>query len=113
MPVVLEKYVPPTDITPPVISLLGNAQLAVTPSGITVMIHTLNISTNWKDPGVVADDDFDGNMTSKVLKWPAASISAKARPVSTLAVTPSDDPYVITYFVSDDAGNVAVGGSET
>jgi hypothetical protein len=113
MPVVLEKYVPPTDITPPVITLLGNAQLAVTPSGITVMIHTINITTNWKDPGVFAVDDFDGNVTSNVLKWPAADISAMARPVSTLAVTPPDEPYVITYFVSDRAGNAAVGGSDT
>jgi hypothetical protein len=113
MPVVLETFVPPTDITSPVITLLGNAQLAVTPDGITVMIHTLNIFTKWKDPGVVAVDDFDGNVTSKVLAWPAAFTSAMARPVSTVAVTPPGDPYVITYFVSDNAGNVAVGGSDT
>ncbi len=113
MPVVLEKYVPPIDITPPVITLLGNAQLAVTLSGITVMLHTLNIGTNCKDPGVFAVDDFDGNVTSNVLKWPAAGISAMARPVSTLAVTTPNDPYVITYFVSDKAGNAAVGGSGT
>ena len=108
MPVVLETFVPPTDITPPVITLLGNAQLAVTPSGTIVMIHTLNIFTKWKDPGVVAVDDFDGNVTSKVLAWPAASTQGKARPVSTAAVTPPDDPYVITYFVADKAGNDAV-----
>jgi hypothetical protein len=53
---------------PPTITLLGNGQLAVTPDGTVIMIHTLNISTLWIDPGVLAMDPGDGDITSHISK---------------------------------------------
>jgi hypothetical protein len=95
--VVLEEYTPPVDTTPPVLTLRGDGQLALTSAGVFIMIHVLTIFSAWKDPGAFAFDDISGNITGQVLAWPD-------RTVTTAVPTDPDAPFVITYSVADAAG---------
>lgn len=72
----------PEDTTKPVITLIGDQ----------TMVHTLNAT--FTDPGATAVDDEDGDLT--------ASITTTGTVNKDLAGT-----YVITYTVSDAAGNTA------
>lgn len=71
------------DVFAPVISLTGN-------SPITVVVNT-----PYVDPGATADDNVDGDIT--------ANIIANTSNVNTAVV----GSYVVTYNVSDTAGNTA------
>ena len=77
----VEAEVPP-DTTPPVITLLGETAM------------TWECGTAFVDPGATASDDTDGD------------ISANIAVTGTVDVTSSGD-YVLTYDVSDAAGNAA------
>ena len=68
------------DTTPPVISLLGSSTI------------NLTVGDTFTDPGVTANDDIDGDVT--------LSITASGIVDTTTAGT-----YVITYSVTDTAGN--------
>jgi plastocyanin len=68
------------DTTPPVISLLGSSTI------------NLNVGDTFTDPGVTANDDVDGDVT--------LSITA-----SGIVDTSTAGTYVITYSVTDTAGN--------
>ena len=68
------------DTTPPVISLLGSSTI------------NLTVGDTLTDPGVTATDDVDGDVT--------LSITA-----SGIVDTSTAGTYVITYSVSDAAGN--------
>ena len=110
------------DTMPPRLSLRGSGTLFVTPGGASGMIHSLYVDEPWVDEGVDAEDDvdesFDGK-TNKVVALPATAIvtsviapsGAKADAIKT--DTPTGDqesgglPWVITYDVSDGAGNRA------
>ena len=81
---VLVVFVPAViDSVPPVITLIGNKDT------------TIAQGTSWTEPGYSATDNIDGNIKSSVVV------------VSNLIVsTPGN--YMITYNVSDKAGNAAV-----
>lgn len=53
------------------------------------------------DPGVTAVDDTDGDLSHVVMRYGLGA-------VNTAVATPDDAPYVITYAVTDSAGNAAV-----
>ena len=59
-------YVPPVDTEPPVLTLLGSGQLAVTPTGVKIMIDTVQLFGAWVHAGVGAWDEEDGDLTSQV-----------------------------------------------
>ncbi|KAK3266543.1 hypothetical protein CYMTET_24838 [Cymbomonas tetramitiformis] len=98
----LEEYVPPMDTTPPVIELRPGDEsiLAITNDGLVLRIHQVMLFTEFEDPGVDAYDDMDGNLTSQVVVRGSAT-------VNTDVVTLEDAPYVLSYTVSDAAGNAA------
>eukprot|EP00976_Prorocentrum_cordatum_P037773 767371-Prorocentrum_minimum.AAC.6 len=96
----LTDYVPPVDATPPVLTLSGTGQLAVNPMGVMIMIDTVLLHGFWADAGVTAYDTEDGDLTDEVSRY-------SAQLVRTDVVTPPGAPYVITYSVSDRAGNAA------
>ena len=77
----VEAEVPP-DSTPPVITLLGETAM------------TWECGTAFSDPGATASDDTDGD------------ISANIAVTGTVDITSPGD-YVLTYNVSDAAGNAA------
>jgi hypothetical protein len=52
------------------------------------------------DPGVTAVDDTDGDVSHAVMRYGLGA-------VDTAVATPDDAPYVITYAVTDSAGNAA------
>ena len=53
-------YVPPKTTVPPSLKLLGTGSVAVATdasgAAVSIMIHVLNVSSVWVDPGVVATD---------------------------------------------------------
>ncbi|KAK3245489.1 hypothetical protein CYMTET_44943 [Cymbomonas tetramitiformis] len=100
-PVNVEVYTPPVDTDPPVLTLLGDGQRAVTKeSGVAVMIHTLTEGSAWADPGVTVSDNVDGDTTAeaRVMSFGVAAMDTTAA---------REDPYVVTYTVADAAGNSA------
>ena len=88
-PAVVE-YVPPVDTTPPVLTLKGDGQLAVTPAGVMIMIDTVAMHGRWEHAGATAHDVEDGDLTDQVSAFGLAA-------VSTAAATPGEAPYIITY----------------
>ncbi len=59
--------------------------------------------TTYVDPGATATDNIDGNITSRLSTFGVGA-------VDTSAPTTAKAPYLITYDVSDSAGNAAVEG---
>ncbi|KAK3262154.1 hypothetical protein CYMTET_28973 [Cymbomonas tetramitiformis] len=96
----VESFTPEADDESPVLRLRGEGTLAVTEAGILTMEDMLLVGEAWTDPGAAALDAVDGDLTDKVLGFGAAA-------VSTSAATLPDSPYMITYTVSDRAGNSA------
>jgi|GEM_PF-4167326 len=76
------------DTTAPVITLIGDANVS----------HALN--TSWNDPGATAIDTLDGNLSNHVTVL--GSVDVNATGVN-----------VLTYSVSDAAGNTATNVSRT
>jgi prepilin-type N-terminal cleavage/methylation domain-containing protein len=70
------------DVTPPVITLLGNSTV------------TIEVGSTYTDAGATATDNHDGNITSNIV------IDNKVNP-STVGT------YTVTYNVKDNAGNSA------
>lgn len=70
------------DTTKPVITIIGEEQI------------TINVGTNYEDAGAIASDNKDGDITSKIK-------------VSGSVDTSVAGIYIITYSVSDKAGNKA------
>lgn len=68
------------DKTAPTISLIGESEVSV------------NVGTNFEDPGAKATDNVDGDITSKIVK--SGSVDTK-----------KVGNYVIIYSVTDKAGN--------
>ncbi|KAK3274903.1 hypothetical protein CYMTET_16937 [Cymbomonas tetramitiformis] len=97
---VVDDFEPEADKTPPTLTLLGDGQRAVTTAGCAVMLHHLLQGDAWADPGVRAHDDVDVDLSHAI-----ASYGGKL--VDTAVATPTDQPYVITYSVTDSAGNKA------
>ncbi|KAK3268468.1 hypothetical protein CYMTET_23033 [Cymbomonas tetramitiformis] len=91
--VTVEEFQPVPDTSPPMLTPLGDGELAVTSSGTKIMLHHLLQSEAWVDPGVDAYDDIDGDVSAFVASYGALL-------VDTAIETPEDDPYVITYSVS-------------
>lgn len=75
--------VTPVDRSAPVIELLGGATV------------TLQVGETFVDPGVIATDDSDGNLISQVVVGGDPVDTSKA------------GTYLVTYNVSDTAGNAA------
>ncbi|KAK3267920.1 hypothetical protein CYMTET_23548 [Cymbomonas tetramitiformis] len=98
--VTVEEFDPPADTTSPRLTLLGDAELAVTTTGTQVMLHYLLQGEPWVDPGVRAWDEDDGDLSNKVTRYGNQA-------VDTSVATPPDEPYVIMYQVRDAAGNSA------
>ncbi len=73
-----------TDTTPPVIALNGGAVVSLAKDSV------------WSDPGFTASDDTDGDITGSVV------VGGDAVDAATVGT------YVVTYDVSDAAGNSAV-----
>lgn len=81
--------VPVSDTTPPVITLLGNDP------------ETVEANTSYTDAGATAADDTDGDIT--------ASIVTGGLPIDTSTLGSN----IVTYDVSDNAGNAAVQVTRT
>lgn len=64
------------------------------------MVHQITMGELFVDPGAVAVDDQDGDCTPWIHTEGASEIDT-SRP------TPPDEPYVISYRVSDRTGNWA------
>ncbi|KAK3274662.1 hypothetical protein CYMTET_17162 [Cymbomonas tetramitiformis] len=99
---VIEEYTPIIDSVPPEMTLLGDGELAITPEGLAVMIHEVAQGQPFVDPGVIATDDVDGDITHLVSKFGSGAAS------DTSSVTPPGSPHVIQYAVQDASGNAAV-----
>ncbi|HOO68116.1 MAG TPA: DUF5011 domain-containing protein, partial [Bacilli bacterium] len=69
-----------SDVTAPVLTLLGDSTV------------TIAVGTEFEDPGYTATDDYDGDITSSVVRSGNVDISTAGE-------------YEITYAVSDSAGN--------
>lgn len=80
--IVSEEIIPPKDTEPPMIELTGNNVIEI-PQG-----------EYYKEPGYIAFDETDGNLT------PAVTVTGN--PLISIPGT-----YTITYTVSDAAGNIA------
>ncbi len=80
---------PGPDTTPPVISLVGGSPVEVTQGSV------------WSDPGYSASDDVDGDVSGSVV------VGGDVVDTATLG------SYVLTYDVSDAAGNPAVQQTRT
>ncbi len=78
----LPAKLPVNDTSPPVVTLKGSKEVL------------LNIAQEYKDPGVVAMDDVDGDITPRVQKTSDLNINKAGI-------------YKITYQVSDSFGNKA------
>ncbi|GMH32250.1 hypothetical protein BSKO_00084 [Bryopsis sp. KO-2023] len=91
------------DTTPPTIKLLGSGQPAVTSSGLFIMIDEVVVGDTWEDPGAVAIDDQDGDISDKVMSFGAGRITTKM---------PTEEgkefSFSVEYSVEDQAGNAAV-----
>ena len=108
---VVEEYVPPSDVTKPEIRLLHPddgeaANTFVNLRGIKITEQRIFLDAVFRDTpeyggGYVATDDFDGDITERV-------VVTRNRPLDTSVLTPKDDPIVITYEVSDASGNEAL-----
>lgn len=70
-----------TDITAPELRLSGDAEVSIV------------VGTEFEDPGFTATDDYDGDISSNVVRSGNVDITKTGE-------------YVITYSVSDSAGNV-------
>lgn len=70
-----------TDVTAPELRLSGDSEI------------TLAVGTEFEDPGYTATDDYDGDITTNVVR-------------SGNVDTTTAGEYVITYTVTDSAGNV-------
>ncbi len=79
----------PADDTPPVITLLGDNPLE------------LQVGATYTDPGATATDDVDGDLTAAIV------VAGDAVDTSV------DGTYVVTYNVTDAAGNAATEMSRT
>ena len=78
-----------TDNVPPVITLLGENPLQLT------------VGDSYTDPGATANDDVDGDITGNIV-------------VAGDVVDPNtEDTYIVTYNVSDAAGNPAIEVTRT
>lgn len=71
------------DVTSPVITLVGDATLTITPSE----------AESWVDPGATATDNIDGDITGSI--------------VVTGSVGTAIGTYTLSYDVTDSAGNAA------
>ena len=80
------------DKTPPVITLIG------------AVLCTVSVGAVYTDPGATATDSVDGVVTSKIK---AVLTTAAGAAVSMTTFTNMAGPYIITYTVSDAAGNAA------
>jgi len=79
---------PAKDTTPPVITILGNNP------------ETITLGSSYTDAGATASDNVDGDITSNIIV---------VNPVNTSIV----GAYIITYNVSDAAGNLATEVTRT
>lgn len=86
-----EAVVGHVPITPPVITLIGGEETLI------IDLNKTPILEDFTDPGCTAMDDFDGDVTARVV----ADLSA-------LDFNKLSDDQVITYKVSDAAGNETI-----
>ena len=84
----LAREVDVVDTTKPVITLLGNSSI------------TVEIRTNYTDAGATASDNYDGDITSRIVKGGPVNIDAAGT-------------YTVTYDVSDSSGNKAAQAVRT
>ncbi|KAK3289235.1 hypothetical protein CYMTET_3326 [Cymbomonas tetramitiformis] len=96
----LEVFIPPDDEVPPVLTLTGEGTVGVTVAGTLVMVHEVPLGEEFKPPAVIAHDDTDGDISDQVTSFGVGAID-------TSVVTPPDEPFIVTYSVSDQAGNSA------
>ena len=61
----------------------------------------LSAGTSYSDAGATATDNVDGDITSRISAYGTSLVSSKVP-------TPAGTPYVVTYDVSDRAGNRAL-----
>jgi hypothetical protein len=83
------EQVPTIDITAPVITLNGNAMISI------------NLGDTFTDPGATAVDNIDGDISSNIV------VSGDVVDINTPGT------YIITYNVSDAAGNAALEVTRT
>eukprot|EP00892_Ulva_mutabilis_P002638 jgi/Ulvmu1/12375/UM009_0021.1 len=100
----MSTYVPPVDTTPPNVTMLGEPPEHVRAlSGCAeevVVETTVDVGATYADPGAIAMDDTDGDVSAQVAK---IGLSL----VDTRGPTPPGEPYVIRYAVADSSGNAA------
>ncbi|GLC36884.1 hypothetical protein PLESTM_000514400 [Pleodorina starrii] len=90
------------DPLPPVITLLGSGQPALTPSGIAVMIDRVEVGSDWADPGASVWDAFDGDLTALLQTYGAAAVDTSRPTMQGLSYS-----YIVEYQASDLTGNLA------
>jgi hypothetical protein len=85
---VTRRVVVSADTTRPVITLQGSATM------------TLVIGTLFTDPGATATDNIDGNITARITRTGSVNVNTAGT-------------YILTYRVSDNAGNAATPVNRT
>ncbi|KAG2436559.1 hypothetical protein HYH02_011496 [Chlamydomonas schloesseri] len=97
-----EQPVYSRDTLPPTISLLGSGVPALTADGSAVMVDTVEVGSAWADPGAVARDARDGDLTALLQTYGAAAVDT-SRPTPPGA----GFSFLVEYAVSDLSGNAA------
>jgi hypothetical protein len=89
------------DITPPIITLLGSGSPFQTPDGVMGLESSVFVGAGtYTDAGATAFDTVDRSLTASLQVSGAAEVDI-SRPTNTSL------PFVVTYRVSDRAGNRA------
>ncbi|KAK3270337.1 hypothetical protein CYMTET_21258 [Cymbomonas tetramitiformis] len=73
------EYTPAVDLTPPVITMQpGDGVLALTTGGAFVYVHRVLLGEPFEDPGAMAWDDVQGNLTVSISRCfsPCPSLSS-------------------------------------
>eukprot|EP00879_Flechtneria_rotunda_P033240 GHRR01036794.1.p1 GENE.GHRR01036794.1~~GHRR01036794.1.p1 ORF type:complete len:1082 (+),score=385.26 GHRR01036794.1:389-3247(+) len=95
-------YVPATDKTPPLLTLLGKGTAAVTATGAALMLDSVVWNSRWTDPGATAFDMVDGDLSASIQSYGVGAVDTSA------PTAPSKNfSHVVEYFVEDKSHNAA------
>ena len=101
------SFTPPAYGSAPTVQLIpgtvGQPSAAALPDGTPVLTHTVNISSEWSDPGVAScTDPIDGQLGAAAVSATPGALG----PVSTAAPTAVGAPFSITYSCRNGGGLV-------
>eukprot|EP00951_Prasinocladus_malaysianus_P036134 scaffold378067_cov39-Prasinocladus_malaysianus.AAC.1 len=93
---------PVNDTVGPTVVLLGDGELVNDGFGFVWMVHSLTLGSSWEDPGAEVYDEID---TAYNEAGQPTWLRLFGGEVDTSAPTPPEEPVLITFDVSDGAGN--------